>query len=474
MAKNKRKQGEGTMRLRTDGRWEGRIVVGYDEKGNPKTKSVLAKTKGECEEKLAALKESLGRLSDKIKPDMPFGDWLDLWYQYYCKPALRATTVESYENFIYRHIIPEIGKIPLCKLTHNDLQQFYAKQKKNGRLKNIENHGTGLSDRMVRSIHAVCRSALERATADGLVSANVALGCKLPPKKGREMQILTQKEIVRFLARAKEEGYYEMFLLELTTGMRRGEILGLKWSDLNLRTGTLRIARQISTKGEAEPKTRASIRTIILPPEMLTILEKMKKTAACDWIFPSPVNEGEPRSPSAVLKRFKIILERSGCKKIRFHDLRHTFATIALENGMDVKTLSAMIGHVSAETTLNTYSHITDTMREQASVKIDRKIGGTDAPMPEPKDEPRKEETSDEDEKFTPYEPKIRKSGTGCVYQINDHLWEGSYFPRLPDGSRKKFNVYAKTREECEKELAKMIEEKKKEIAAEKKKMKTA
>ena len=147
---------------------------------------------------------------------------------------------------------------------------------------------------------------------------------------------------------------------------------------------------------------------------------------------------------------------------------------MALENGMDVKTLSAMIGHVSSETTLNIYSHVTDTMRAQAAVKIDREIGGTDAPMPEAKDEPRQPQTSEIEGNFEPWKPKVRKSGTGCVYQINDHLWEGSFYPRLPDGSRKKFNVYAKTREECEKELAKMIEQKKKEIADLKKKAKTA
>ena len=169
-----------------------------------------------------------------------------------------------------------------------------------------------------------------------------------------------------------------------------------------------------------------------------------------------------------------MILKQTGLPHMRFHDLRHTFATMALKNGMDVKTLSAMIGHVSSETTLNIYSHVTDTMRAQAAVKIDREIGGTNAEMPEAKGEPRQPETSEIEGNFGPWKPKVRKSGTGCVYQINDHLWEGSYFPRLPDGSRKKFNVYAKTREECEKELAKMIEEKKKEIAAEKKKAKTA
>ena len=474
MAKQKRKNGEGTVRLRKDGRWEGRVVIGYDDKGKPKTKSVLAHTKSECVEKLERLKEECGRTAEKLKPDMPFGEWIDFWYKYFSSPKLRPTTQATYENRIYGHIIPSVGKIPLSKLTQNDLQQFYAKLKRTGRKVNVELKGTGVSDRMVRSCHALCRSSLEKAVEEGLITRNPSIGCKLPPKKNGEMKVLTQNEIVRLLNQAYDEGYYEMFLLELTTGMRRGEILGLKWRDLNLETGELNIKRQLTTKGISVPKTKSSIRTVLLPPDMLDLLREMKKAAKYDWIFPSPVKEGEPRNPTAITKRFRIMLERAHCKHVRFHDLRHTFATMALENGMDVKTLSAMIGHVSSETTLNIYSHVTDTMRAQAAVKIDREIGGTDAPMPEAKDEPRQPQTSEIEENFEPWKPKVRKSGTGCVYQINDHLWEGSYFPRLPDGSRKKFNVYAKTREECEAELAKMIEQKKKEIADLKKKAKTA
>lgn len=474
MAKQKRKNGEGTVRLRKDGRWEGRVVIGYDDKGKPKTKSVLAHTKSECVEKLERLKEECGRTAEKLKPDMPFGEWIDFWYKYFSSPKLRPTTQATYENRIYGHIIPSVGKIPLSKLTQNDLQQFYAKLKRTGRKVNVELKGTGVSDRMVRSCHALCRSSLEKAVEEGLITRNPSIGCKLPPKKNGEMKVLTQNEIVRLLNQAYDEGYYEMFLLELTTGMRRGEILGLKWRDLNLETGELNIKRQLTTKGISVPKTKSSIRTVLLPPDMLDLLREMKKTAKYDWIFPSPVKEGEPRNPTAITKRFRIMLERAHCKHVRFHDLRHTFATMALENGMDVKTLSAMIGHVSSETTLNIYSHVTDTMRAQAAVKIDREIGGTDAPMPEAKDEPRQPQTNEIEGNFEPWKPKVRKSGTGCVYQINDHLWEGSYFPRLPDGSRKKFNVYAKTREECEAELAKMIEQKKKEIAELKKKAKTA
>ena len=209
---------------------------------------------------------------------------------------------------------------------------------------------------------------------------------------------------------------------------------------------------------------------------MVALLAELKKHTKGEWMFPSPVKEGEPRNPTAVYHRFQLILERSHCKKIRFHDLRHTFATMALENGMDIKTLSAMIGHISSETTLNIYSHITDTMQQQAAVRIDREIGGTNAEMPEPPPPKVCDEATAENATetvFEPYKAKIRKSGTGCVTMINDHLYEGRFTPRV-NGKRISKNVYAKTREECEEKLAELIKTMKAEIAAEKKKAKQA
>lgn len=358
----RRKQGEGTLRLRKDGRWEGRIVIDYDNKGLPITKNVTAKTKIECAEKLEMLKEQYGKPTEKINSEMPFGDWIDFWYQTYCKHTIRVTTQAGYENRIYNHIIPEIGDIPLNKLTQSDLQQFYAREKSSGRKNHTENFGTGLSDRMIRAVHTSCRSALEKAVQEGLIRVNPAIGCKLPPKKSREMKVLTPNEIMRFLNRAKEEDYYELFLLELGTGMRRGEILALKWSDLNFTTGELRIERQVNVINGGPlisvPKTKGSIRTIILPPSLLQVLSEYKKSVDSEWMFPSPFDNTKTRNPAGVRKRLQLILERAHCPIVRFHDLRHTFSTTALENGMDVKTLSATIGHVSSATTANLpYGH---------------------------------------------------------------------------------------------------------------------
>lgn len=469
MAK-RRKRGDGSVHLRKDGRWEGRVVIGYDDKGLPITKNVLAKTKTACLDKLKSLKESCGeRPNENLRPDMTFGEWLDFWYQNYSKPRLRPKSQLDYENSIYRHIIPALGKIPLAELTANDLQQFYAQMKKSGRLRCTALYGEGLSDRMVRACHTRCLTALNRAIADGLIRVNPAADCKLPPQNPKEMQLLSREEMQRFLIQAKEEGYYELFLLELATGLRRGEVLALQWDDLDFKTGALRIQRQVyRANGElvvSSPKTKAALRTIILPPALLGVLEEHRQQVDSRWMFPSPTKQDLPLDPATVRKRLQTILEHAGCKKVRFHDLRHLFVTTALENGMDMKTLSVIIGHVSAKTTLNVYTHVTDTMRQTAAVKIDRGIGKCEPPSGSGKGLLTQTPNPPPKAPFEPYKGKIRKSGTGCVTQINNHLWEGKFSPKWPDGKKHSRSIYASTEEECEEKLADLIQQMKAEIA---------
>ena len=369
------KQGEGTLRKRADGRWEARVVIGYDEKGNPITKNVTATEKGKCLEKLEQLKEKCGvQLTGKVKADMAFGDWMDFWYQQYEKQRIRPTTQSAYETKIYLHIIPTLGKIPLNKISQNDLQQFYNKLKVSGRLIHTDKYGDGLSDAFIRACHAMCRKGLQKAVEDGLIRVNPAIGCKLPPKKAREMQVLTREEMQRFMIQAKADGYFELFLLELSTGMRRGEIAALQWADLNMQTGELHISRQATTvHGNIQittPKTKSSIRTVILPPEIVKILAEYRKKVNSRWMFPSPIKEDAPRHPSSIRKILERTLERAECKHIRFHDLRHTFATLSLKYGVDVKTLSGALGHYDAGFTLSTYTHATAEMKRDAADAI--------------------------------------------------------------------------------------------------------
>ena len=458
----RRKRGSGSIYRRKDGRWEGRYVIGYDKDGLPRTKNVLAKTKSECAAKLKALKESIRKEEpERPKAGLTFGAWLDRWYQKQCKPTIKPKTQADYENRIYQHIIPEVGQISLSHLTQSDLQQFYHRLKQSGRLLRADRYGPGLSDRMVKSCHVTCRLALDQAVKEGLIITNPASFCKAPVTHPKEMELLSKDEVQRLLIQAKEDGCFELLLLELSTGLRRGEILALQWDDLNMETGALRVERQVQRiKGElviSQPKTKASSRSVILPTPTLKALVRCRESCTSRWIFPSPKKEDSPLDPAAVRKKLSKVLERAGCKQVRFHDLRHFFATNALEHGMDIKTLSTIIGHVSSATTLNVYAHMTDEMRQKAADCIDRGIAGVE---PSSKHAESKPGSST----FQAVKGKYRKPGTGCVTQINDHLWEGRCSPKV-NGKRIARNIYAATEEECEEKLAELIAAMKKELA---------
>ena len=266
----------------------------------------------------------------------------------------------------------------------------------------------------------------------------------------------SRESMQKLLIQAKEEKYYELFLLEFATGLRLGELTALQWEDLNLTTGELRISKQAVVIGSevvvTEPKTKAAVRTLLLPPKVLEVFREYRKRNVSRWLFPSPKKEDSPLLPSVVRQRLHRLLDHAGCERVRFHDLRHTFATLALENSMDVKTLSAMLGHVSAVTTLDIYTHITGDMQRAAAASIDRSIGKAE---PQEEAEPERKGIVD----FQPYVGKKRKPGTGCVSELNDHLFEGRYSPIWPDGTQHSRNVYAHTREECEEKLKALITE---------------
>lgn len=183
MAK-RRKNGTGSVHLRKDGRWEGRMVIGYDENGWPKTKNVLAKTRTECTRKLKALQEGAEEKKPETVRAVTFGDWLDYWYQNYSKPRIRKATQQNYENWIYHHAIPGLGEIPLQELSQGQMQSFFAEMKRSGRKILTDRRGTEMSAKSVRSCYAVRKMALDRAVQDGLIRKNPAIGCKLPPIQG--------------------------------------------------------------------------------------------------------------------------------------------------------------------------------------------------------------------------------------------------------------------------------------------------
>ena len=304
---------------------------------------------------------------------------------------------------------------------------------------------------------------------------NPTNGTTVPKPNRQAKRILNDEELERFMAECRKDAiWHDFFYVELTTGLRRGEICGLMWQDFDEAKGTLTIARtlhhtKIGDYTTGDTKTGKGTRTITLPPSTAQLLRKRKLTALSEWIFPDPLRPEYPIVPSSAYSRMKKLLETAGLPSIRFHDLRHTFATTSLEYGMDVKTLSTIIGHNSVATTLNIYAHITDDMRAKAAASIDRGIVKQEQIIP-----PARKPASENMTVFTAVKGQRRKQGTGCVSQLGDHLWEGKYSPRGPDGKKRSGNVYAHTLEECEEKLKALIQKMKAELAAERERARQA
>ena len=310
---------------------------------------------------------------------MTLGEWLDRWINEYMIFTVRETTLDAYKAMIKNQIKPYLGDRPLSALSTQEIQKFSNTVKKYGRVRVDKLHGTELADSLVRKIHMMLHEALDMAVAQRLIIKNPTNGTTIPKNNYAPMQILNDEQLDRFMERIRQdEQWYDFFYTELTTGMRRGEICGLRWEDFNADMGKLKIRRAIHKKkggglAVGETKTETGTRTVLLPPSTAELLRKRKETAVGEWIFPNIYKPEEPMHPDYAYHRLKTLLKQAELPLIRFHDLRHTFATMALEHGMDVKTLSATIGHVSSATTLDIYSHITDTMQRQAAVRIDRK-----------------------------------------------------------------------------------------------------
>ena len=381
MAK-RRANGEGSIRKRPDGRWEGRYTAGRDpETGKTVYKNVLGKTQAEVKAKLKQAIQENTEVDTLKAAQYTVGQWMDIWFENYAKIKVRPTSHQTYRGYIDNHIKPNIGKIQLGKLTTLELQKLYKKLLSKGRVDRIEAKGQpkGLSPKTVLNIHQVISSAMDFARSQKLIAVNPADSCALPKLEHREMKTLPAEQLASFLREAKESGVFEMYYIELATGLRRGELLGLKWEDLDLEQGTLRVQRQVSRINgevvEAPLKTKNSYRTISLGGDAVGILnEQRKKCGGSEYVFPSPT--GGPISPDSVIQMLHRVLKRAGLPKVRFHDLRHTFATVALQNGVDIKTVSGMLGHYSAGFTLDTYAHVTTQAQREAAKTMGNILSG--------------------------------------------------------------------------------------------------
>lgn len=395
MAK-KRANGEGSIRRKPNGRWEGRYTQGIDPStGRAIQKNVSARTQAECKEKLAkAIRDNRG-IPVNHNEDYTVAEWCRLWFETYSKPVICPNTTKNYANIIENHIALAIGMVKLKRLTAIQIQQMYNDSKAKGRVQRFETQtNAALSGSTVRRIYMVLSSALKQAIKERIIPYNPCDNCRIPRKEHREMTIIPPEKLGVYLREAEKYGVLPMFFRELSSGLRRGELLALQWDDLNVKDRILSVSKQVTRiDGElvvTEPKTKNSVRKVALSQQAVALLvREHEQHPDSPLLFPSP-RTGGYWSPDAVSRINRKLLAEAGIEeRVRFHDLRHTFATMALSSGVDVKTLSSMLGHYSAGFTLDIYTHITNDMQRGAA----EKIGGfmetaTAKPEPEPPDPP--------------------------------------------------------------------------------------
>ena len=331
MAK-KRANGEGSIRKKPSGRWEGRYTQGIDPvTGRAIQKSVSAKTQAECKEKLAkAIRENRG-VPLNHTGDYTAAEWCRLWFETYSKPNIRYNTAKGYEGIIEHHIIPAIGAIKLKQLSSIHIQRMYNDLKENGRMpRGAKQNDKPLSNTFVRRVHAVLQAALKQAVKERLIPYNPCENCRIPPKDKKEMTILPPEKIGRYLQEAEKYGVLPMFYLELSSGLRRGELLALQWEDLNVKERILTVNKQVTRmEGEldvTEPKTKNSVRKVALSQQAVDLLvQEHEQHPDNPILFPSP-RTGGYWSPDAVSRINRKLLKNAGIEEhVRFHDLRHPY-----------------------------------------------------------------------------------------------------------------------------------------------------
>ena len=326
----KRPDGDGLVRKRKDGRWEGRIVIGHKEDGTPIYKSVFAKTQKELMPKLHGAIDCYRDADLSEQGNMTLSEWIEKWLTSYAEPTLRESTIRGYRSDVRHHIKPALGNKMLRSITQRDVQKFYnALGRKT--YKASDGNERRLADATVRGVHMLLHEIMEAAVRSRLIVMNPTDGTVIPKLNRPPMKILNEEQLDKFMKAIRAEPlWYDFFYTEITTGLRRGEICGLKWCDLDETNGTLKICRSIhSAPGGAlevgNPKTEKGTRTILLPPSTLHVLKERRKMALTEWIFPSLLEPEKPTAPSAAYHRLKVILKAAGLPDIRFHDLRHPY-----------------------------------------------------------------------------------------------------------------------------------------------------
>jgi len=365
----KRGNHEGTITLRSDGVWAAAVSV-----GSGRRKWFYGKSRAEVSRKMTAAQQAINTGSFADARGISLGDYLDQWLAEVVRPSVRGWTYRGYEGNVRLHIKPALGSLPLERVEPMQVQALLNRKLKDG-----------LSPKSVRYIRGTLRTALNQAMRWGLVSRNAAAAVDGPRVTHYEIQPFTTDEARRFLTAIRGERLEALYSVALTLGLRQGEALGLRWSDIDLQMGYVRVTRQLQRFDGVfhlvEPKTERSRRTIVVPPSIARGLKEHRERQTeeraraganwKDWDLVFTRSDGHPLDGTVISHQFHNVLSRAGLAQRRFHDLRHSCATLLLAQGVPARVVMEVLGHSQIALTMNTYAHVIPELRREAATRME-------------------------------------------------------------------------------------------------------
>ena len=367
MSRKRRGRHEGSIYQRGDGVWVGSLSLGYDAHGKHRRRVIYGKNKKEAQDKLRKLQGDAagGMLTDSEHRNLTayLRQWLET-----ARPTIRRNTHRCYDGVIRNHVSKHLGGISLAKLAPVHVQGLYSAMEKEG-----------ASARMRQLAHAVLHRALKQAVRWNLIPRNVCDAVEPPRIDKKEMRVYTPEQVTQLFKAASGDRLEALFVLAVATGLRQGELFGLQWPDFDLEAGTVFVQRQLEeVNGQlalTEPKSAKGRRRIELPAVAVQAMWAHKARMLAEGHLDGPVfcdsRGGYLRKSNFVRKVFKPLLKKAGLPDIRFHDLRHTSATLLLAQGVHPKVVQERLGHSQISLTLDTYSHVLPSMQQEAAAKLD-------------------------------------------------------------------------------------------------------
>lgn len=369
-------KGQGSIRQRADGTFEGRTTI------NGERKSFYGEKQSDVVRAMRAAKKAADDGTYFEPTRFTVAKWLEIWINEYVTSSVKPLTLAAYKSQIRTNITPVLGKIKLSVLNATQIQKFY----------NDLTRVNGLSAKTVKNVHGILHKALQKAVELRYIGFNPADACTLPRIEKKEIQPLTEAEMKAFLATISEgERLKDLFTVALFTGMREGEICGLSWDCIDFENGTIMVRQQLqrevirggsfyiaSTKNDKSRKITPAPFIMVLLKEVKRMQAENRLKAGRAWankwnlVFVDEI--GNHMYPDTVLGRFKRVAARIGKPEARFHDLRHTYAVTALQEGDDIKTVQANLGHATVSFTLDVYGHVSEKMKNDSAARMENFI----------------------------------------------------------------------------------------------------